>query len=61
MATPHTVDGKQEELSGFESSFPAIDTRNEQVAPGGAITGPSVPQPSYSSYTVPEEEPEVTK
>ncbi|KAI9367532.1 clathrin light chain [Aspergillus egyptiacus] len=48
------------EVSGFESSFPAIDTQNEQVAPGGTITGSGAPFPptGYSSYQAPEEEPE---
>ncbi|MCJ1374199.1 hypothetical protein MMC20_005431 [Loxospora ochrophaea] len=53
-----------EEVTEFESSFPAIDTRNEGVAPGGTITGSTAPfqsQPSYSSYSAPEEEPEVIK
>lgn len=48
------------EISGFESSFPAIDTQNEQVAPGGTITGTGAPFPptGYSSYQAPEEEAE---
>ncbi|MCJ1246117.1 hypothetical protein MMC30_003322 [Trapelia coarctata] len=53
-----------QDLTDFESSFPAIDTRNEQVAPGGTITGSTLPQrsqPSYSSYSAQEEEPEVIK
>ncbi|KAG2414996.1 hypothetical protein HFD88_006186 [Aspergillus terreus] len=49
-----------EEMSGFESSFPAIETQNEQVAPGGTITGTGAPFPptGYPSYKEPEEEPE---
>lgn len=52
--------GGSEEISGFESSFPAIDTQNEAVAPGGTITGTGSPFPAtgYSSYTQPEEESE---
>ncbi|KKK25528.1 hypothetical protein P175DRAFT_0497338 [Aspergillus ochraceoroseus IBT 24754] len=48
------------EISGFESSFPAIDTQNEQVAPGGTITGSGAPFPptGYSPYQAPEEESE---
>ncbi|PGH17685.1 hypothetical protein AJ79_01047 [Helicocarpus griseus UAMH5409] len=47
------------DTSGFESSFPALETQNEQVAPGGTITGTASPfQPSYSEYKEPEEEPE---
>ncbi|KAL1987487.1 hypothetical protein VTN96DRAFT_3414 [Rasamsonia emersonii] len=47
-----------EEISGFESSFPAIDTQNEQVAPGGTITGTGAPFTStgYTNYAEPEEE-----
>ncbi|PGH21643.1 hypothetical protein AJ80_03076 [Polytolypa hystricis UAMH7299] len=45
--------------AGFESSFPALDTQNERVAPGGTITGTdSAFHPSYSSHQEPEEEPE---
>ncbi|KAJ9221982.1 hypothetical protein DTO169C6_5611 [Paecilomyces variotii] len=52
--------GASEEIPGFESSFPAIETQNEQVAPGGTITGTGAPFPAtgYSSYKEPEEEPE---
>ncbi|BCR83331.1 clathrin light chain CLC1 [Aspergillus chevalieri] len=52
-----------EEISGFESSFPAIETQNEQVAPGGTITGTGAPFPptGYSSYQAPEEEAEPIK
>jgi len=50
-----------EEVTEFESSFPAIDTRNENVAPGGTITGANAPyQSSYNAYAE-EEEPEVIK
>ncbi|KAL6229971.1 hypothetical protein BDW75DRAFT_245262 [Aspergillus navahoensis] len=50
--------GAGPEISGFESSFPAIDIQNEQVAPGGTITGTGAPFPptGYSSYQAPEEE-----
>ncbi|KAL8793728.1 MAG: hypothetical protein Q9195_003669 [Heterodermia aff. obscurata] len=58
-------DAGGEGLNDFESSFPAVDTRNEHVAPGGTITGSDVPfrsnvpsQPSYGAYTEEEEEPE---
>ncbi|KAL8758597.1 MAG: hypothetical protein Q9184_003874 [Pyrenodesmia sp. 2 TL-2023] len=52
-----------EEISQFESSFPAMDSQNEQLGPGGTITGSNLPyqpshQPSYSGYAEPEEEPE---
>ncbi|KAI9852759.1 MAG: hypothetical protein M1838_005517 [Thelocarpon superellum] len=49
-------------ISSFESSFPAIDTSNERVAPGGTITGSNEPFPSsYTATAEDEEEPEVIK
>ncbi|KUJ19490.1 uncharacterized protein LY89DRAFT_683312 [Mollisia scopiformis] len=54
--------GNDEEVTEFESSFPAIDSRNENVAPGGTITGTTAPyQSSYYPTAVDEEEPEVIK
>jgi len=49
---------KSSEQAAFESSFPAIDVKNEQVGPGGTITGDSYGQ---QSYNIPAEEPEVIK
>ncbi|KAL8920820.1 MAG: hypothetical protein Q9172_004326 [Xanthocarpia lactea] len=51
------------EINEFESSFPAMDTRNDQMGPGRTITGSNLPyqprqQPSSSGYQEPEEEPE---
>ncbi|EXJ95454.1 hypothetical protein A1O1_00576 [Capronia coronata CBS 617.96] len=55
----------QNELDDFESSFPAIDTRNENVGPGGTITDSATPfhgtTPGYSNYTAPPEEEEETE
>ncbi|KKZ59978.1 hypothetical protein EMCG_00820 [[Emmonsia] crescens] len=49
-------------MGGFESSFPALESQNEQVAPGGTITGTSSAfQPSYSTYKQPDEEPEAVR
>ncbi|KIW95949.1 uncharacterized protein Z519_03015 [Cladophialophora bantiana CBS 173.52] len=48
---PSGGDG-QHDLDDFESSFPAIDTRNENVAPGGTITD-STPFSGYTNYTAP--------
>ncbi|MCJ1440091.1 MAG: hypothetical protein MMC23_000573 [Stictis urceolatum] len=48
-----------EEVTEFESSFPAIDNSNNQVGPGGRMTGTSYGQ--QSSYGVPAEETEVIK
>ncbi|KAK2624624.1 hypothetical protein QTJ16_005817 [Diplocarpon rosae] len=54
--------GANEQVTEFESSFPAIDSTNEGVAPGGSITNVT---PYQSSYSAPraeiEEEPEVIK
>ncbi|KAK3327937.1 clathrin light chain [Cercophora scortea] len=48
--------------AAFESQFPDISSSNEGVAPGGAITGPSVSYNSgYKAYTEEEQEPEVIK
>lgn len=53
-----------EEMGGFESSFPAIDTQNDEVAPGGTITGSTLPyrppEQMYGQFDR-EEEPEVLK
>jgi hypothetical protein len=50
------------EVTEFESSFPAIDTRNEGVAPGSTITGSMAPyQSSYTARAEDEEDPEVIK
>ncbi|KAI9706468.1 MAG: hypothetical protein M1836_003474 [Candelina mexicana] len=56
-------DAGGEEMTGFESSFPAIDSGNEHMAPGGTITGSNAPQPqsSYGQSSMDEEEPEVIK
>lgn len=50
------------DMGDFESSFPAVDTSNEAVAPGGAVTGSTLPYraPDSSSYAD-EAEPEVVR
>ncbi|KAL8659783.1 MAG: hypothetical protein Q9202_006958 [Teloschistes flavicans] len=50
-----------ESIGHFESSFPAVDTQNNQMGPGGTITGSNLPyrptqQSSYSGKQEPEEE-----
>ncbi|ORX96846.1 clathrin light chain [Clohesyomyces aquaticus] len=56
-----------EEIMGFESSFPAIDTTNDHMAPGGTITGsglpflPGAPQQSYTPMRSDSPEPEVLR
>lgn len=50
-------------MGDFESSFPAVDTSNEAVAPGGSITGSTMPYraPEASTYQEYEDEPEVLR
>ncbi|RMZ80995.1 hypothetical protein DV738_g2520, partial [Chaetothyriales sp. CBS 135597] len=40
---------KDDDINGFESAFPAIDTRNEAVGPGGTITSTATAAPGSSS------------
>ncbi|KAG9243596.1 clathrin light chain [Calycina marina] len=47
-----------EEVVEFQSSYPAIDTQNEAVAPGGQITSPYA---NYKATAQDEEEPEVLR
>ncbi|KAI1391312.1 clathrin light chain [Hypoxylon trugodes] len=64
LADPSSDDllGSGGESTQFESQFPDISTSNEQVAPGGTITGPSVSYNSgFNAYAEEEEEPEVIK
>ncbi|KAI0852569.1 clathrin light chain [Daldinia vernicosa] len=64
LADPSSDDllGGGAESAQFESQFPDINTSNEQVAPGGTITGPSVSYNSgFNAYVGEEEEPEVIK
>lgn len=53
-------------MGDFESSFPAVDTQNDAVAPGGTITGSTLPyHPPTSTFrsvtAEEEEEPQVLK
>lgn len=50
-------------MGDFESSFPAVDTSNEAVAPGGTITGSNVPfrTAQATDYEEHEDEPEVVR
>ncbi|KAI0881158.1 clathrin light chain [Annulohypoxylon maeteangense] len=64
LADPSSDDllGGGGETAQFENAFPDINTSNEQVAPGGTITGPSVSYNSgYGAFVAEEEEPEVIK
>lgn len=49
-------------MGDFETSFPAVDTSNEGVAPGGTVTGSTLPYraPEASAYED-EAEPEVLR
>lgn len=51
------------DMGGFESSFPAIDTSNEGVAPGGTITGSTLPHQLKSTQASfqDESEPDVIR
>ncbi|KAF1343995.1 clathrin light chain [Delphinella strobiligena] len=50
------------DMGDFESSFPAIDTSNEAVAPGGTITGSALPlNPAYQASFEEEQEPDVIR
>ncbi|KAI1853577.1 hypothetical protein JX265_004092 [Neoarthrinium moseri] len=50
------------ETAQFQSQFPDLNSGNEQVAPGGAITGPSVSYNSgYGAQVEDEQEPEVIR
>ncbi|KEF60082.1 uncharacterized protein A1O9_04932 [Exophiala aquamarina CBS 119918] len=48
----------QNDLDSFESSFPAIDTRNDNVGPGGTITNSSQPfqGSGYTNYKAPTQD-----
>ncbi|KAK5452261.1 Clathrin light chain [Exophiala xenobiotica] len=52
--------GAQDDLNDFESSFPAIDTRNDNIGPGGTITDSATPfhGGGYTNYTAPSQEEE---
>ncbi|TKA64685.1 hypothetical protein B0A49_06425 [Cryomyces minteri] len=63
----HPADNAADDMDGFESSFPAIDTNNEHMAPGGTITGsglpylPGVSQPNSTFRDEDEDEPAVIR
>ncbi|PIA94753.1 Clathrin light chain [Cercospora beticola] len=52
--------GNDDMMGDFESSFPSVNTQNEQVAPGGTITGSAAPfqAPRPEEY---EAEPDVVR
>ncbi|GAB7347357.1 hypothetical protein MBLNU459_g4293t1 [Dothideomycetes sp. NU459] len=51
-----------DDMGGFESSFPAIDTSNDAVAPGGTITGSALPiNPGFQASFEDEAEPDVIR
>ncbi|KAK5083926.1 Clathrin light chain [Lithohypha guttulata] len=49
---PQTSAGQGDDLDAFESSFPAMDNTNDNIGPGGTITGSNLPyHPPTTSYT----------
>ncbi|KAF2265346.1 hypothetical protein CC78DRAFT_515542 [Lojkania enalia] len=56
-----------QEMAGFENAFPAIDTTNEHMAPGGTITGstlpylPGQPQTTFTPQRSDSPEPQVIR
>lgn len=60
---PISADTNGDMMGDFESSFPAVDTQNEAVAPGGTITGSTLPYraPDSAAYQDEEDEPEVLR
>ncbi|KAK4946887.1 Clathrin light chain [Elasticomyces elasticus] len=59
-APAQTSGGAQNDLDDFESSFPAIDTKNDNVGPGGTITDSATPFQGggYTNYTAPSQDEE---
>lgn len=63
-ATNGTSGMDSDMMGDFETSFPAVDTQNSAVAPGGTITGSTLPyRPPQTSgqYDDLEAEPEVVR
>jgi len=60
---PNGTSGMNGDMMGdFESSFPAVDTQDEGVAPGGTITGSTMPyRAANDAYDQDEGEPEVLR
>ncbi|EMC94057.1 hypothetical protein BAUCODRAFT_94132 [Baudoinia panamericana UAMH 10762] len=64
--THHTNGAAEDDMMGdFESSFPAVDTQNDRVAPGGTITGNTLPyrtnDNTQQQHDDDDEEPEVLR
>ena len=58
------MNGDGDMMGDFETSFPAVDTSNEAVAPGGTITGSTLPyRPTQESFAADDGagEPEVLR
>ncbi len=61
---PFAADTNGDMMGDFETSFPAVDMNNEAVAPGGTITGSTLPHriTDPSAYQdLEEDEPEVLR
>ncbi|EHY57997.1 Clathrin light chain [Exophiala dermatitidis] len=69
-AADSAVGAGNDDLNEFESSFPAIDTQNDNVGPGGTITDSGIPfhgtstpgaGAGYTNYTAPSQQEEETE
>ncbi|ETN39419.1 uncharacterized protein HMPREF1541_05642 [Cyphellophora europaea CBS 101466] len=54
FSAPPQPSGQDNDFDGFESSFPAIDTQNDNVGPGGSITNTS--GGGYTNYNAQQTE-----
>lgn len=62
ISGPAATNGAGDMMGDFESSFPAVETRNEAVGPGGSITGTSsLPHHPAGTQFQHEENPEVLR
>lgn len=59
-AAPATNGDHGDAMGDFETSFPAVDTSNDAVAPGGTITGSTLPYRA-GEFGADEGEPEVVR
>jgi len=46
----YSADFSNNDMGDFESSFPAVDTQNDSVGPGGSITGSTAPFQAPTNY-----------
>lgn len=48
--TQHAAPVDSNDFDTFESSFPAVDTSNDNIGPGGTITGSTLPYQAGTTY-----------